>query len=276
MIVRKLLWLVTLVAATAQAQVLPITKAVTVNPTNMSMMFPEVDAFGRTNSFLRFVYGDSTISVTRTGTTARLHVNFPSLDGYLTSEAAAATYQPIGDYVLSETLLDYLTIQGAAEAYVPLSRTITVNGDTQQLDADVSFTVQGGSGEGNPFDHIDIIETTTWATNSGFIFRSTADDTGLLDFAASYDGKTIAFIEGYGSFHVEDKVVVSYDELTAKNYSFSAGQYFDVKIEYTDMTPEQFAAKMKGFTKNLESLFSQSRELEADIKKQMAGLTYVA
>lgn len=71
-------------------------------------------------------------------------------------------------------------------------------------------------------------------------------------------------------------VVVSYDELTAKNYSFSAGQYFDVKIEYTDMTPEQFAAKMKGFTKNLESLFSQSRELEADIKKQMAGLTYVA
>ncbi|PBK34998.1 HsdM family class I SAM-dependent methyltransferase [Escherichia coli] len=71
-------------------------------------------------------------------------------------------------------------------------------------------------------------------------------------------------------------VVVSYDKLTAKNYSFSAGQYFDVKIEYTDMTPEQFAAKMKGFTKNLESLFSQSLELEADIKKQMAGLTYVA
>ena len=67
-------------------------------------------------------------------------------------------------------------------------------------------------------------------------------------------------------------VVVSYDEISAKNYSFSAGQYFDVKIEYTDMTPEQFAAKMKGFTDNLESLFSQSRELEAEIKKQMAGL----
>ncbi|EOW0268738.1 MULTISPECIES: HsdM family class I SAM-dependent methyltransferase [Enterobacteriaceae] len=69
-------------------------------------------------------------------------------------------------------------------------------------------------------------------------------------------------------------VVVSYDEITGKNYSFSAGQYFDVKIEYTDMTPEQFAAKMKGFTENLEGLFSQSRELEAEIKKQMAGLKY--
>ena len=69
-------------------------------------------------------------------------------------------------------------------------------------------------------------------------------------------------------------VVVSYDDIAAKNYSFSAGQYFDVKIEYTDMTPEQFAAKMKGFTENLESLFSQSRELEEEIKKQMAGLNY--
>ncbi|EEX2909385.1 HsdM family class I SAM-dependent methyltransferase [Escherichia coli] len=69
-------------------------------------------------------------------------------------------------------------------------------------------------------------------------------------------------------------VVVSYDDIAGKNYSFSAGQYFDVKIEYTDMTPEQFAAKMKGFTDNLESLFSQSRELEVEIKKQMAGLKY--
>lgn len=69
-------------------------------------------------------------------------------------------------------------------------------------------------------------------------------------------------------------VVVSYDDIAGKNYSFSAGQYFDVKIEYTVMTPEQFAAKMKGFTENLESLFSQSCELEAEIKKQMAGLKY--
>ena len=71
-------------------------------------------------------------------------------------------------------------------------------------------------------------------------------------------------------------VVVSYDDIAAKNYSFSAGQYFDVKIEYTDMTLAQFAAKMKGFTDNLESLFSQSRELEVEIKKQMAGLKYDA
>jgi type I restriction enzyme M protein len=74
---------------------------------------------------------------------------------------------------------------------------------------------------------------------------------------------------------IEDlSVAVSYDEIEAKNYSLSAGQYFDVKIEYVDITPEQFAEKMQSFTSNLDSLFSQSRELETEIKKQLAGLKY--
>jgi type I restriction enzyme M protein len=71
-------------------------------------------------------------------------------------------------------------------------------------------------------------------------------------------------------------VVVSYDDIAAKSNSLSAGQYFDVKIEYVDITPEQFAAKMKTFTGNLDNLFSQSRELEAEIQKQIAGLKFNA
>jgi type I restriction enzyme M protein len=54
----------------------------------------------------------------------------------------------------------------------------------------------------------------------------------------------------------------------------SAGQYFDVKIEYSDLTPEQFAAKMQGFTSNLDKLFKESAALEKEIKKQLAGLRY--
>jgi len=69
-------------------------------------------------------------------------------------------------------------------------------------------------------------------------------------------------------------VAVSYEEIEAKNYSLSAGQYFDVKIEYVDITPEQFSENMQVFTSNLESLFGQSRELEAEIKKQLVGLKY--
>ena len=69
-------------------------------------------------------------------------------------------------------------------------------------------------------------------------------------------------------------VAVTYDEIAAKNYSLSAGQYFDVKIEYVDITPEEFTEKMQGFTDNLESLFAESHKLEKEIKKQLAGLKY--
>jgi len=69
-------------------------------------------------------------------------------------------------------------------------------------------------------------------------------------------------------------VVVSYEDIEAKNYSLSAGQYFEVKIEYVDITPEEFAEKMQNLTSNLDSLFDQSRELEGQIKKQLAGVKY--
>lgn len=74
---------------------------------------------------------------------------------------------------------------------------------------------------------------------------------------------------------IEDfSVVVSYEEIAEKNYSLSAGQYFEVKIEHIDLTPKQFAAKMKGFSDNLDSLFKESAGLEKEIKKQLAELRY--
>lgn len=69
-------------------------------------------------------------------------------------------------------------------------------------------------------------------------------------------------------------VVVSYADIAAKNYSLSAGQYFDVKIEYSDLTPAQFAEKLQGFSDRLDELFSESAGLEQEIKKQLAGLKY--
>lgn len=47
-----------------------------------------------------------------------------------------------------------------------------------------------------------------------------------------------------------------------------------MKIEYVDIKPEQFTEKMQEFTSNLDSLFNHSRELEAEIKKQLAELRY--
>jgi type I restriction enzyme M protein len=74
---------------------------------------------------------------------------------------------------------------------------------------------------------------------------------------------------------IEDfSVVVSYDDIVAKNHSLSAGQYFEVKIEYTDITAQEFAAKMKTFESNLESLFAESKTLEIEIQNNLKGLKY--
>ena len=74
---------------------------------------------------------------------------------------------------------------------------------------------------------------------------------------------------------IEDfTVVVSYEQIKEKNYSFSAGQYFEVKIEYTDISPAEFETKMNGFKANLDSLFVESKSLEIEIQKQLNGLKY--
>lgn len=74
---------------------------------------------------------------------------------------------------------------------------------------------------------------------------------------------------------VEDfSIVVSYDQIKEKNYSFSAGQYFDVKIEYVDITAKEFKTKLETFQTNLDSMFAESKKLEKEIQKQLAGLKY--
>lgn len=74
---------------------------------------------------------------------------------------------------------------------------------------------------------------------------------------------------------VEDlSVVVNADEIKAKNYSFSAGQYFEVKIEYVEITPEEFAEKMNGFENRLANLFAEGNRLDTEIQKQLKGLRY--
>ena len=74
---------------------------------------------------------------------------------------------------------------------------------------------------------------------------------------------------------VEDfSVVVPFADFKDKNWSFSAGQYFEVKIEHVDITPEEFKAKMNGYTTSLACKFKTSEELETAIMEQLRGLKY--
>ena len=70
-------------------------------------------------------------------------------------------------------------------------------------------------------------------------------------------------------------VMVSVEDIKEKNYSWSAGQYFEVKIEYVELTPEEFEAKMDEYKKTLNSLFDEGKTLEDEIKKQLEVLTHV-
>ena len=69
-------------------------------------------------------------------------------------------------------------------------------------------------------------------------------------------------------------VAVSYEDIKQKKLSFSAGQYFEVKIEYVELTPEEFAEKMNGFATRLDDLFAESRRLEEEIKQQLGRVKY--
>lgn len=67
-------------------------------------------------------------------------------------------------------------------------------------------------------------------------------------------------------------VMVSYDDIEAKNYSLSAGQYFDVKVEYVNISAEEFSEKLQEYQKRLNSLFQDSRTFEAEITNTLRGL----
>ncbi len=69
-------------------------------------------------------------------------------------------------------------------------------------------------------------------------------------------------------------VAVTYDEIIEKKYSLAAGQYFDVKIEYVELTQEEFEAKMAEFKSELQSFFDEGNALQAEIMKQLGKVKY--
>lgn len=70
-------------------------------------------------------------------------------------------------------------------------------------------------------------------------------------------------------------VVVSHDEIKAKGYTLSAGQYFDVKIEYVPITADEFKEKISGFRSRLSELNSKGAELDRTIDEQLSKLNFV-
>ena len=130
-------------------------------------------------------------------------------------------------------------------------------------------------------------------TNVSVIFldkANTSDDVILIDASKLgekvKDGKNqktvlrdfevTKIIDTFISRTVEDdfSVIVSFDALKEKGCSFSAGQYFEVKIEHVDITAEEFQSRMNEYVANLNTFFAKGSELHSSILEQMGGLAY--
>ena len=74
---------------------------------------------------------------------------------------------------------------------------------------------------------------------------------------------------------VEDfSVVKKYKDIKEKNYSLSAGQYFDIKVEYVDITQEEFNKRIAEKKETLKNLFKESADLGREILKSLDSLEF--
>lgn len=85
---------------------------------------------------------------------------------------------------------------------------------------------------------------------------------------------TVRFIHRIFLRKDDFSVVVDYDKIEQKKCSFSAGQYFEVKIEYVELTQEEFQKKMDGYTEKLTELFAEGNALQTEILEQLKKVKY--
>ena len=62
-------------------------------------------------------------------------------------------------------------------------------------------------------------------------------------------------------------VSVTYDQIKEKNYSFSAGQYFDVKIEYVDITQEEYEKMINDFNNDFAKYVEETTQFQKEISE---------
>jgi len=67
---------------------------------------------------------------------------------------------------------------------------------------------------------------------------------------------------------------VTYEEIKEKGYSFSAGQYFDIKIEYSDITADEFQSIITKYKGELTDMFAESGTLEKEIINKLSSLIF--
>jgi len=83
-------------------------------------------------------------------------------------------------------------------------------------------------------------------------------------------------IESFQSSIISEgfSITPSFDEIKAKDYSFASGQYFDVIIDFAELTSKEFSSELESIKKNLKDLFEEGKKQEALINKKLTELNY--
>ncbi len=102
------------------------------------------------------------------------------------------------------------------------------------------------------------------------------EDNGTQKTVLSNDEEQQIINSFVNSKVIEDfSVSVKLKDVKERNYSLSAGQYFPVKVEYVDITPDEFENKLDVYQKELDKLFYDGDRIESEIKTSLRGIKYV-
>jgi type I restriction enzyme M protein len=67
-------------------------------------------------------------------------------------------------------------------------------------------------------------------------------------------------------------IIANSETIANKNYSFSAGQYFNIVLDLNPMSQSEYTEIMTNYTKDFQNLYKESREVEKEFLKQISRL----
>lgn len=72
----------------------------------------------------------------------------------------------------------------------------------------------------------------------------------------------------------EFSISVRNGEIIKKNYSFSAGQYFPVKIEFIELSQDEYLKEIENFSQSVQEYYKMTKEFKDNIIKKIEELRY--
>ena len=139
-----------------------------------------------------------------------------------------------------------------------------------------------------------IFATTGTSVALIFIDKSRLEDAEIILMDASKLGEKISLEDGQRTILSDDdkrkiidtfkekkaiddfSVIVNNLDIEQNNYSFSAGQYFDVKMMYSELTADEFDKAIANHLNVLEELFMSGARLQKEIIKHVKRIEYNA